>query len=220
MNQIYEERGNLTAAPPAEVHQATGWPDGPPDGQTDDELVGSATRGDERAFDELVARHRPMIFRVVRRFFQRHDEIEELAHLSLVEAWIAIGSYRGGGAHSFAAWLARIATNSCYDELRRRKRRPENVISQLSDGETIFLFERKPAGETGGEVEARLISRDLADKLLDSLEPDDRKVFVMLKSENYSVAEIARNVGWTESKVKNRVHRSRSILRRRSRRLV
>lgn len=212
MNQIYEKRGNLIAAPAAEIHK--------PDGQTDDELVGSVAHGDEHAFAELVGRHRGMIFRVVRRFFEQRDDIEEIAHLSFVEAWFAIGSYRGGGAHSFVAWLARIATNSCYDELRRRKRRPETVISQFSDGETIFLFERKPAGETVGEVEARLISRDLADKLLDSLESDDRKVFVMLKSENYSVAEIARNVGWTESKVKNRVHRSRSILQRRSRRLV
>ncbi|MGH9834254.1 MAG: RNA polymerase sigma factor [Blastocatellia bacterium] len=216
MKQIYKERGKLTVAPADEVHQ----PHGQPAGLTDDELVGSATRGDERAFDELVARHRPMIFRVVRRFFQRHDEIEELAHLSLVEAWFAIGSYRGGGAHSFAAWLARITTNSCYDELRRRRRRPENVFSQLSEGEMIFLFEQKSAGAAAGEVEARLISRDLADKLLNSLEPDDRQVFVMLKSENYSVAEIARNIGWTEAKVKNRVHRSRSILERRSRRLV
>lgn len=137
-----------------------------------------------------------------------------------IKAWFAIGSYRGGGAHSFAAWLARIATNSCYDELRRRRRRPEDAFSQLGDGETIFLFEREPAGATESKVEARLISRDLANKLLNSLEPDDRKVFVMLKSENYSVAEIARKVGWTETKVKNRVHRSRSILRRRSRRLV
>jgi len=216
MNRIYKERGKLTVAPAAEVQQ----PDGPPDGLTDDELVGSATRGDERAFDELVARHRPMIFRVVRRFFQRHDEIEELAHLSLVEAWFAIGSYRGGGAHSFAAWLARIAANSCYDELRRRKRRPESVISQLGDGEAVFLFEQNSTAGSGSEVEARLISRDLANKLLDLLEPEDRKVFLMLKSADYSIAEIARNVGWTESKVKNRVHRSRSILQRRSRRLV
>jgi RNA polymerase sigma-70 factor (ECF subfamily) len=208
MNQIYDEKGNLTQAQFAHVRQ------------TDDELAGSAACGNEQAFAELIGRHRGMIFRVVRRFFQQREDIEEIAHVSFAQAWFAIGSYRGGGAHSFAAWLARITTNSCYDELRRRRRRPENVFSQLSDGETIFLFERKPADAAGGGVEARLISRDLADKLLNSLEPDDRKVFVMLKSENYSVAEIARNIGWTESKVKNRVHRSRSILQRRSRRLV
>jgi len=208
MKQVHKQRRKSTAAPASEVSE------------TDDELVGSAARGNEQAFAELVGRHRGLIFSVVRRFFGRREDIEEIAHLSFVEAWFAINSYRGGGAHSFAAWLARIATNSCYDELRRRRRRPENAFSQLSDNEAIFLFERRSAGEAGDEVEARLISRDLADKLLNSLEPDDRKVFIMLKSENYSVAEIARNIGWTETKVKMRVHRSRSILQRRSLRLM
>ncbi len=206
INQVCAQRRKLIIA--AEVSE------------TDDELAGSAAGGNEQAFAELVGRHRGMIFRVVRRFFERRDDVEEIAHLSFVEAWYAINTYRGGGAHSFAAWLARIATNSCYDELRRRRRRPENVFSQLSDGEAIFLFEQISTEEASDQVEARLISRDLADKLLDALDPDDRKVFVMLKSGNYSVAEIARNIGWTETKVKMRVHRSRSILRRRSRRLV
>ncbi len=208
MKNIYRQRRKSTAAAAIEVPK------------TDDELVGSAARGNEQAFAELIGRHRGMIFRVVRRYFERREDIEEIVHLSFVEAWFGIGAYRGGGAHSFAAWLARIATNSCHDELRRRKRRPENVISQLSDGESIFLFEHQSAGETSGHVESSLITRDLADKLLKSLDPEDRKVFVMLKSENYSVAEIARNIGWTETKVKMRVHRSRSILQRRSRRLV
>lgn len=208
MKQVYKQVRNLTTGPAAELSR------------TDDELVGSAARGNEQAFAELVGRHRRMIFRVVRRFFERREDIEEIAHLSFVEAWLAISSYRGGETHSFAAWLARIATNSCYDELRRRQRRPENVFSQLSDGEAVFLFEQRSAGEAGAGVEARLISRDLADKLLNTLEPDDRKVFIMLKSENYSVAEIAKNIGWTETKVKMRIHRSRSILQRRSRRLV
>lgn len=187
---------------------------------TDDELADVAARGGESAFQELMKRHRPMVFRVVRRFFQHHDEIEELTHLSLVEAWFAIGSYRGGHTHSFAAWLARIATNSCYDELRRRQRRPENAFSQLSENEVIFLFAQKSGDKVGDEVEAKLISRDLAEKLLSTLDPDDRKVFLLLKSGNYSVAEIARNIGWTETKVKMRIHRSRAILQRKSRRLL
>ncbi len=149
-----------------------------------------------------------------------HQKEEELTHLSLVEAWFAIGSYRGGHTHSFAAWLARIATNSCYDELRRRQRRPENAFSQLSENEVIFLFAQKSGDKVGDEVEAKLISRDLAEKLLSTLEPDDRKVFLLLKSGNYSVAEIARNIGWTETKVKMRIHRSRAILQRKSRRLL
>src|SRR5262249_20279348 len=188
--------------------------------QTDDELVRSAARGNELAFAELVGRHRHMIVRVVRRFFQKHDEVEEMAHLSFIEAWFAISSYRGGEAHSFGAWLARIAVNSCYDELRRQRRRKESVISQLSEEEAVSLFEQKPARSSESRIEDELISRDLTNKLLGLLEPIDRQVLVMVKSENYSVAEVARNVGWTETKVKMRIHRSRSILRRRLQRLL
>ncbi len=184
---------------------------------TDDELAGSAAHGSELAFADLMARHRKMILGVVRRFFRQYHDIEEIAHLSFVEAWFAIKSYRGGGPHSFAAWLARIATNTCYDELRRRRRRTESLISQLSDGEAVILFEKKSADNAGPGVENRLIRRDLANKLLSFLEPDDRRVYMMLKSEDYSIADIARKVGWTETKVKMRVHRSRSILHRRSR---
>jgi RNA polymerase sigma factor (sigma-70 family) len=188
--------------------------------QTDDELASNAAHGYEPAFTELVRRHRSMIFRIARRYFRRHDEVDEIVHVCTIEAWLAMKSYRGGEPHSFAAWMTRIAVNSCYDELRRRKRRKENVISQLSEGESISLIEYAPADDAGCQLENELISRDLTDKLLGLLEPVDRHVFLMLKSENYSVAEVAKNVGWTETKVKMRVHRSRSILQRRSQRFL
>lgn len=192
----------------------------PPTWHSDDELAGLAAQGAEPAFTELVGRHRSLVHRIVRRYFRRYDEVEEIAHVCMIESWLAIKSYRGGEPHSFAAWMARIAVNSCYDELRRRKRRKENVISQLSEDESISLVEHAPADESGRALENALISRDLTDKLLGFLEPVDRRVFLMLKSENYSVAEVARNVGWTETKVKMRVHRSRSILQRRSQRFL
>lgn len=188
--------------------------------QSDDELVSSAACGNEIAFAELVGRHKRMIFRVVRRFFHKHEEIEEITHISFIEAWFALGSYRGGEAHSFAAWLSRIAVNSCYDELRRRRQRSESIISQLDDGEAFFLFERKSMDGPGSKIENELISRDLTIKMLNLLEPIDRRVFVMLKTEAYSVAEIAKSTGWSEAKVKMRIHRSRSILKRRSHRLM
>jgi DNA-directed RNA polymerase specialized sigma24 family protein len=62
--------------------------------------------------------------------------------------------------------------------------------------------------------------RNLADALLTTLEPVDRRVFVMLKAEEFSIAEIAEIVGWTETKVKMRVHRAKSILRRKLKRLT
>jgi DNA-directed RNA polymerase specialized sigma24 family protein len=60
----------------------------------------------------------------------------------------------------------------------------------------------------------------LATKLLAMLEPDDRRVFILLKTENLSVAEIATATGRTPTKVKMRIHRTKSLPRLKSRRLI
>jgi RNA polymerase sigma-70 factor (ECF subfamily) len=174
-----------------------------------------------RYFDdaELLSRHRRMVTQIVRRYFQRQDEIEELVQISFIEAWVAIDSYRGRGPHSFAAWLARIATTSCYDELRRRRRR-EDSISQLGDAEDDFSFDQLDANFISDRVEHTAITRNLADKLMMLLEPSDRLAFVMLKAEDFSIAEIASVIGWSEAKVKMRIHRAKSILQRKVKRLT
>jgi RNA polymerase sigma-70 factor, ECF subfamily len=184
--------------------------------QNDNELARAACGGNEAAFAELFARHRRMVTGLVRRYFQRHDEIEELVQISFSEAWFALGGFRGRDQRSFIAWLAQITVNSCYDELRRRRRSREEVLSQI--GETGAPVLEHSAAEN--RLEHSVIARDLADKLLMALEPADRLVFVLLKANQLSVAEIARLVGWSEAKVKMRVLRSRSIMRRRSRRLA
>lgn len=186
----------------------------------DDELVIYASGGSEAAFAELLVRHRRMVARVVGRYFHKQDEVEELVQISFIEAWVAISSYRGRGPHSFAAWLARIAINSCYDELRRRRRNREDIISQIGETDDHSWAEQLAAHLVSEKEERNAIARNLADKLLTMLEPTDRLVFVLLKAEDFSIAEIAQIVGWSEAKVKMRVYRAKSILRRKLRRLV
>ena len=63
-------------------------------------------------------------------------------------------------------------------------------------------------------MEATAIARDLADKLLARLSPEDRLLLVMLDVEGLSVAEISETNKWSISKVKVRAHRARASLRR------
>ena len=62
--------------------------------------------------------------------------------------------------------------------------------------------------------EQAAISRDLAQKLLSHLQPQDRLVLTLLKVEGLSVAEIGEMVGWTSSKVKMRIHRAKLTFQR------
>lgn len=177
-------------------------------------LVARVRDGDEAAFEELFNRHRRRVALIAGRFFRQREQIEEIVQESFTKAYFALNSFSGEQEMSFAAWLARITFNTCYDELRRLKRRPENTFSDLSAEEAGWLEKNLRADETGGSVESTVVSRDLAGKLLARLAPEDRLVLVMLDVEEMSVAEIAKLTQWSASKVKVRAHRARVSLRR------
>jgi RNA polymerase sigma-70 factor (ECF subfamily) len=180
-------------------------------GLPDAELAARARDGDEPAFEELFLRHRRRVALIASRFFRERHQIEEVVQESFTKAFFALGEFTNRRDASFAAWLARISFNACYDELRRQKRRPEGALSDLTEEEAGRLRGRL-SGEARAEDEA--VSRDLAAKLLARLSPEDRLVLVMLDVEGMSVAEIAGLNGWTASKVKVRAHRARAHLRR------
>ena len=174
-------------------------------------LADAARGGDERAFEELFLRHRRRVALIAGRFFRQREQIEEVVQESFTKAFFALPDFSNQQDASFASWIARIAFNSCYDELRRLKRRPESALSEVTEEEAARLRERVRGG---ADAEGRAVSRDLAQKLLARLSPEDRLVLVMLDAEGLSVAEIAALTGWTVSKVKVRAHRARARLRR------
>jgi len=187
---------------------------------SDNELVASVLAGEETAFEELFKRHRVNVGRVAGRFFRNREEVEEIVQESFTKAYFALKDYTGRNEKSFAAWLMRITVNTCYDELRRARRQPEITRSSLSEAETAWLESRLKATDSAPDIESASITRDLANKLLARLEPDDRLVLTLLNGEELSVAETAQVTGWSAAKVKVRAHRARLALRKVLRKLL
>ncbi|MER3427507.1 MAG: RNA polymerase subunit sigma-24 [Pyrinomonas sp.] len=187
---------------------------------SDATLAARACAGDEAAFEELFNRHRRRVALIAGRFFRRREQIEEIVQESFTKAYFALKDFVNAQEQSFAAWIARIAFNACYDELRRAARRPENATGEPSDEEAEWLREKAFVAGPEHDVEASAIARDLAEKLLSRLNPEDRLLLVMLEVEEMSVAEIAAITRWSPSKVKVRAHRARLALRRALRRLL
>jgi RNA polymerase sigma-70 factor, ECF subfamily len=185
-----------------------------PSEPSDLELVASLQAGDEEAFEELFNRHRRRVSLIASRFFRQRDQIEEIVQESFTKAYFALPDFSNQQDASFAAWIARIAFNACYDELRRAKRRPESAMSNVSDEEAAWLKDQLRSEGAGDDIESAAISRDLAGKLLSRLSAEDRMVLVMMDVEGLSVNEIAESTRWSISKVKVRAHRARASLRR------
>jgi RNA polymerase sigma-70 factor, ECF subfamily len=181
---------------------------------SDVELVARVRSGDEAAFEELFNRHRRRVAHIASRFFRQREQVEEIVQESFTKAYFALGDFSNQQEASFAAWIARIAYNSCYDELRRTKRRPESALSNVSEEDAAWLQETLRATGAESDVERVAVARDLAFKLLSRLSAEDRLVLVMLDAEEMSVSEISELIGWSVSKVKVRAHRARASLRR------
>jgi RNA polymerase sigma-70 factor (ECF subfamily) len=158
-------------------------------------------------------RHRRRVTLIASRFFRQPEQIEEIVQESFTKAYFALQDFSNKPESSFAAWLARIAFNACYDELRRQKRRPESAMSEVTEEEAAWLNAQVRAEGTDTDVERSTVARDLAGKLLARLSPEDRLVLVMLDAEGMSVSEIAEQTKWSASKVKVRAHRARTSLR-------
>ena len=181
---------------------------------SDAELVFRVRGGDETAFEALFNRHRRRVALIAGRFFGQREQIEDVIQESFTKAYFALDDFSGAQEESFAAWLARISFNTCYDELRRRQRLPESAAANLSEEETDWLRKRLRTEDAGSDIESAIVARDLTSKLLRRLKPEDRLVLVLLDVEEMTVAEIAQLTNWSQSKVKIRAHRARAALRR------
>jgi len=180
---------------------------------TDEMLVAAVVAGDERSFSEIFDRYKRHVTRVVARFFSDRGDIEEFAQQSFTKAYFSLKNYRGGEDKSLPAWLSRIAVNVCYDEFRRRKRKGETTFTDLSDEETSFV--ETIVDDKARSEEDRLTAKQLADRVLGSLDPEDRIAVQLVYSEDLSLAEAAAIIGISTSNLKSRLFRCRNFIQKR-----
>jgi RNA polymerase sigma-70 factor, ECF subfamily len=98
-----------------------------------DTLVSAVSSGDERAFAKLTGHYRRGLQAHCQRLMGSVEDSEDAVQETFLRAWQSRASFRG---RSYSAWLYRIATNVCFDALKRRRRRPP--IADDLDVETLL----------------------------------------------------------------------------------
>ena len=179
----------------------------------DFELTTRTNEGDENAFEEIVRRYSPRVFRFASRFFRQQSLVEEAAQEVFLKAFTQLKNFEGRG--SLEGWLTRITVNTCINILRSSKRENELTLSALTDDESDWLEQNMSNAATiqHQKTEEKLIAADLVNRVLKTMSPDDRLVLTMIDGEGYSMKEIAAMTGWTESKIKIQAFRARRRMR-------
>lgn len=167
-------------------------------------LLQRCRAGDANAIDELIAAHRPAVFRLALSLLDDPAEADEAAQDSLLRAVNALGAYRGDSA--FATWLYAITLNVCRGRLRQRRARERLA--------RVLMLLRLNAPTATPEEKAAQNERDAAVwHALRALPDDWREAIVLRYYHDLPIAEIARIARVSERTVHTRLHRAHEQLR-------
>ena len=174
-------------------------------------LIQSARKGDLNAFNTLVLAYQHQVYNLAYRIMGEQAAAEDATQDTFISAYKNLKSFRGG---SFKSWLLRIVTNACYDDLRRRKRRPATSLDEMLGDQEGDMEVDVPSADDGPEtVMQRREMIDLIQTGITTLPDDQRVTLVLSDVQAMSYEEIAEITHTNVGTVKSRLSRGRARLR-------
>lgn len=170
-----------------------------------DELVDAARTGEHRAFEELVRRTSAETFTLARRLVSDDDDARDVVQEAYLRAFRSLSSFRGDA--QFTTWLYRITANCASTHLGRRRRHRHDELD-----EEVELADLTPEHDPPAAADAALLRQRL-EVAIAELPPRLRAVVVLRDVYDLSHAEVAEQLGISESAAKVRLHRARRRLR-------
>jgi RNA polymerase sigma-70 factor (TIGR02960 family) len=170
----------------------------------------------EPDFAQITERHRRELHVHCYRMLGSFEEAEDAVQETMLRAWRARGTFDGTQPR---AWLYRIATNACLDQIRARKRRPQAMASfdempWLQPYPDLLLDEIAP---TEAEPDAVLVARETIElaflAVIQLLPPRQRAVLIMRDVLEWSAAETADALEMTVAGVNSALQRAKATLR-------
>jgi RNA polymerase sigma-70 factor (ECF subfamily) len=173
-------------------------------------LIQAAKRGDVDSFNALVLAYQDVAYTVAYRIMGEPHSAADAAQEAFISAYQKLHQFRGD---SFKPWLMRIVTNACYDELRRRQRRPATSLDALSDVQPADGLQLHSPQENPEQHAQRSELNTAIQDCINDLPDDQRVIAVLSDVESYAYQEIADITGLPLGTVKSRLSRARSRLR-------
>jgi RNA polymerase sigma-70 factor, ECF subfamily len=174
-------------------------------------MVQAARLGDEGAFALLVEQYRTAAERLAQQILRTEEAAADAVQEALIKAYRAMPRFQEG---NFRSWLLRIVTNTCYDHLRRQKRRSAVSLDEAAEWAPVELPSHLLAeAENPETVALQQESLRLLLKAIDDLPTWHRNVVVLVDVHGYDYNEAAELLGLPLGTVKSRLSRARSALR-------
>tara|TARA_Y100001954_G_scaffold237154_1_gene299959 strand:- start:2069 stop:2680 length:612 start_codon:yes stop_codon:yes gene_type:complete len=181
----------------------------------DNNLVKLAANGDQQAFCELMNRHMDRVYNIAFRMTRSSSDADEVVQQTFIALLKKLKQFKGES--QFTTWLTRVVINYCLNFIKKRNRQEtpigagtpdEDSWEEAGEPEDLLPWQQNPEQKL-----QRKQLHELLTKALDRLDDKYRPVILLRDVEGHSTAETAESLGITESNVKIRLMRGRTLLR-------
>jgi RNA polymerase sigma-70 factor (ECF subfamily) len=164
------------------------------------ELLARVVSGDREAFDAIMRIHQDRVFSVCLRIMGDREQALDATQETLLTVFRKADQFEGKS--QLGTWIYRIAVNTCYDQLRKSKRRASESLPDYVDPADPSAVEAVESAGLRPEIETALAT----------LPPEFRSAVVLSDIEGMSMPETAEALGIPVGTVKSRVFRGRRLL--------
>ena len=172
----------------------------------DRELIESARKGDDTAFNQVVLAYRKRILGTIARLINRPEDVEDVAQEVFVRLFYSLDQLRT--AEVFEPWLYRLTVNASYDYLRRARRRGESRMADLSE-QQVAMADALAGSRQDNENSERREIREFVETLFQHVSEEDRILLMLKEVEGLSLKELQSIYQVNENALKVRLFRAR-----------
>lgn len=174
---------------------------------TDDEVVQKVLDGESALYELIVRRYNDVLYKVGRSYNYSHDDTQDLMQDTYIDAYKNLSQFEGRA--SFKTWMVRIMLNNCYRKSHKLSFKNETVVDINENVKPMFQNADRDTERLINNRELKHIVEDALTKI-----PEDyRMVFSMREVNGFNVAETADMLHLSESNVKVRLNRAKTMLK-------
>lgn len=176
------------------------------------ELIKKAAKGDPSAFEALMLQYQTPVYNLCYRMVGNGEDAADMTQETFLKAWKHLHGFHMESA--FSTWLYRLASNTCLDLLRSKKRKPTiSIVQEDENGEEMTFDPVDPAPQPD-ELMILKEERQLLQAALLSLDQQQRAILTLRVVNDMSYEEIGSILQLKEGTVKSRLARARENLRK------
>lgn len=172
----------------------------------DFEVIERARKGDDGAFNQMVAAYRKRILGTIARLIGRPEDVEDVGQEVFLRLYYSLDQLRT--PEVFEPWLYRLTVNAAYDYMRKQRRRRESRMSDLSE-QQVMMADASAGGKERQEEVRRTQIREFVQSLLGQVSEEDRALLVLKEVEGLSLKEMEKIYKVNENALKVRLFRAR-----------